>query len=459
MKKFYTAQDVEEAVLRNQKTIMISEIDVVTSVAKEAAAKNGVVFKTLDATTAPILIEDKPYISKSTTSNEIISVPYKGIISDSEVNRWREEFPILKNIIHAANCSQAPQSKRVRNAIESYLDNWNTVGMDWGFWVEEVHKAKVEFAKLINADPEEIAVSTSVSETISSIASSLDYSGKRDKVVTTDIEFPTVAHVWLAHQKYGCKVDFVSSENGQIDISEYERYIDDRTLLTSITHVYYQNGYKQDIEAIAKIAHDKGSLILVDAYQSLGSTPIDVKAMDIDILVSGNLKYLFGIPGIAFMYVNKDLITKLKPAVTGWFGQENPFLFQVRYLDYASDARRFDTGTPTVMTSFAARAGMSIINEVGIEGISDRINMLSEYTIRKALEMGLDVASPYDIRKKGGTTAIRVPGDSHDVEVAMAKRNIIVSARGDVVRIAPHFIIKKSDIDEILKQLKTIIKK
>lgn len=132
-------------------------------------------------------------------------------------------------------------------------------------------------------------------------------------MVVTDMEFPTVDYIWLANQRHGAKVDFVSvNENHEIDISEYERYIDEDTLLTSVTQVYYLNGFKQDVKAIADIAHRKGSLVLVDAYQCLGTEPLDVKAMNIDILVSGCLKYLFGIPGVAFMYVNKQIIQELE---------------------------------------------------------------------------------------------------------------------------------------------------
>ncbi|MHB1393040.1 MAG: aminotransferase class V-fold PLP-dependent enzyme [Clostridia bacterium] len=462
MKRFYTALDVENAASKGEKVIVVSDNDVVTSIAKETADKKGIKFVTQDIrvnsnvnTTKSALVQNS-----NPASTKVTAPPYKGLISEQEVDKWREEFPILKDVVHVANCSQSAQAKRVRGAINKYLDNWLTVGMDWDSWVQEVYEAKVEFAKLINADPSEIAISTSVSEAVSSIASALDYTGKRKKVVVTDAEFPTVDHIWLAHQKYGAKVDFISvDENYQIDINEYERYIDDSTLITSITHVYYMNGFKQDIAKIADIAHRKGSLLLVDTYQCLGTEPVDVKKMNIDILTSGNLKYLFGIPGVAFLYVNKDLISTLKPALTGWFGQENPFLFQTRYLDWASDARKFETGTPPVLTSYAARAGLEIVNEVGVERIKDRIDMLSAHTLNGCLSRGLRCVSPFDVNKKGGTTAIWVSHKmgSHDMEVELRKRNIIASARGDVIRVAPHFYTKPQEIDYVLDQIKQIL--
>lgn len=476
MKRFYTIQDVGDASLNKQQVILINKNDVITSLAKEEAEKKGIKFvvngerddKYTDSNLKKIIktpiiapnIAVSPRNGVNPINKCIIAPTYKGLISEQEVDQWRTEFPILKDVIHVANCSQSAQAKSVRGAIDNYLNNWLTVGMDWDSWVTEVNLAKAEFAKLINADPSEIAISSCVSETISSIASSLDYSGIRNKIVVTDAEFPTVNYIWLAHQKYGAKVDFISvDENHEIDISEYERYIDEKTLLTSVTQVYYLNGFKQDIGKIAEIAHRKGSLLLADCYQGIGTEPIDVKAMNIDILTSGNLKYLFGIPGIAFLYVNKNLVNMLKPAVTGWFGQDNPFKFQTRYNDWANGARRFDTGTPPVLTSYAAKAGIEIVNKVGVERIKDRIDMLSARALQGCLDRSLKCISPFDVNKKGSTTAIWVSDkmDSHSVEIELRKRNIIASARGDVIRIAPHFYTKPEEIDFVLDQLKNIL--
>ena len=469
MKNFFTAQDVDFALYRGEKVIYYDENDTITAAAREYAQSKGVQFlikgqteqqsdtKPSDTDPLPKVKPVKAEYPANTTAQSTAN--RKSYLSEADIERWREEFPILENIIHVANCSQSAQSKRVRNAINRYLDNWLTVGMDWEYWMEEVIKAKAEFAKLINADVSEIAISTSVSEAVASIASAIDYTGKRKKIVTTEAEFPTVSHVWLAHQKYGGKVDFVPVHNGEISMEQYEKYVDEDTVLASITHVYYYNGFKQDIAAIADLCHQKGAIALVDAYQSLGTTPVDVKEMKIDILTSGNLKYLFGIPGVAFLYVNKELNPMLKPAVTGWFGQENPFSFNVRYIDYASDARRFDTGTPPVLTSFAAKAGMEIINEVGVPAISERIDMLSKVAIEGCRSRGLELVSPSDIRKKGGTTAVRLEMDSHLMEKELAERNIIASARGDVIRVAPHFYTKPDEIEHVLDQIKDIIDK
>ncbi len=480
MKKFYTAKDVEDCFSRGEKVIYINREDVLTSIAKETADRRGIKFS-VKSGTEEISSESKssgirtPEVRNTVREdknpglpnrdfavrNQIIAPAYKGLASDQEIERWRSEFPILKTTAHLGNCSQSAQSIRVRNAIEDYLENWLTVGMDWDSWVEEVNLAKAEFAKLINAEPSEIAVSSCVSEAVSSVANSLDYSGKRKKVVVTDAEFPTVDYIWLANQRYGAKVDFIAvNENHQIDIEEYEKHIDEDTLITSITQVYYLNGFKQDVAKIAEIAHRKGSLILVDAYQCLGTEPLDVKKMNIDMVTSGCLKYLCGIPGIAFLYINKDLVSKFKPTVTGWFGQTNPFLFQTRYNDWSDTASRLDTGTQPILNAYAARAGLSIINEVGVEKIKDRIDMLSAYSLKGCLDRELTTISPFDVSKKGGTTAIICSHkiNSHDMEAELRKRNIIGSGRGDVIRIAPHFYSTKDEIDYALDMISAMLR-
>jgi selenocysteine lyase/cysteine desulfurase len=275
-------------------------------------------------------------------------------------------------------------------------------------------------------------------------------------VVTTEAEFPTVGHVWLAHARYGLEVEFIPVRDGAIELDEYEGRVDERTLIVSATHVYYQNGFKQDVKRIAEIAHRAGAPLHVDAYQSLGTCRVDARALDIDILVSGNGKYLLGVPGVAFIYVKEELVGRLEPALTGWFGRVDPFAFDPKTLDYAADARRLEVGTPPVFAAVAARAGMELIEEAGDRRIEARIDELSSYSIEAAAAHGLEYAGPADVREKGATTAIRVP-DPHEVQELLKERRVVASARGDVMRIAPHFFTTTEDIDRALTELRSVL--
>lgn len=377
-----------------------------------------------------------------------------------DIASWRRRIPILGTLIPMNNCSQAPQLDATREAAEAYLESWNQAGMDWDTWMAETYRAKEEFARLVNASPDDIAVASSVSEATAALASALDLTGPRRTVVTTEAEFPSVAHVWQAHAKHGLDVGWVPLRDGIVQLDDYDRAIDERTLLVSATHAYYQNGFVQDVAAIAAKAHERGALVYVDAYQSLGTRPVDVKAMDLDFLASGNLKYLLGVPGIAFLYVRPDLVEGLEPAVTGWFGRADPYAFDVRGLDWAPTAARFDTGTPPVVNAYISRAGMSVINEVGPSAIQAWTQVLTARLIDGGRARGLTLYGIDDPARKTPSTAFVCPeGESHHVEELLRRRGILAAARGPVIRLAPHFYNTVDDVDQALDALQAVLEK
>lgn len=374
-----------------------------------------------------------------------------------DIPAWRSQFPVLERTVHLANCSQSPQSLRVRKAVEGYLDDWKENPMNWEKWMADVASSKQEFARLINGLPDEVSFHSSASQAIVAVASSLDYSGKQNKVVVTEADFPTMIFIWKACRRLGVDLGILPAVDGGIDPSTYERAVDERTLITCVPQVYYQNGFKQDIAAIAEIAHDKGSLVFVDAYQGLGTEPVDVKAMGIDILVSGNLKYLLGMPGSAYLYVREELIPSMNPTATGWLGQKDPFAFHIHDFRYAPDARRFDTGTPIIAAAYAAMEGMRIINEVGVSNIKPWIDELSRHALREIEKRGFETTSPRDVTRKGAITSINV-ASPHAVEAKLKERGVFVSARGPVIRLAHHFFVTPEDIDRALDAIEEIVR-
>jgi selenocysteine lyase/cysteine desulfurase len=212
----------------------------------------------------------------------------------------------------------------------------------------------------------------------------------------------------------------------------------------------------QDITALATRVHAHGALLYVDAYQTLGTVPVDVRAANVDFLAAGNLKFLMGVPGIAFLYVRRELIERLRPTVTGWFGRSNPFAFEVKKLDWSSTAARFDAGTPPVVNAYIARAGMQIINEVGVAPIREWLEVLGQRLMDGGQARGLTLHGTADMGRKTATTAFVVP-DSHDVEVAMRARGVLPAARGPVIRLSPHFYSSLDDVDTALDVLASVI--
>ncbi len=376
-----------------------------------------------------------------------------------DIDAWRARIPLVRHAIPMNNCSQAPQTDATRAAADAYLESWGRDGMDWDAWVEEVELARASFARLINADVDEVAVTSSVSHAASAFASALTFDGDRPRVVASAAEFPTVGHVWLAQESRGAQVEWVPlSVNATIDSAEYGSRIDERTRVVSACHAYFVNGFKHDIAEIAHVAHTRGALLFVDAYQTLGTEPIDVKALGVDALAGGTLKYLMSCAGIAFLFVRRDLAEQLRPTVTGWFGRANPFAFDATSLDWAAGARRFDGGTPPIINAYIARAGLEIIHEVGPTNIAAWTRALSERLVAGGAERGLTLSGTGNPACKAPTTAFVVGEDSASVERAMRARGVIPSARGNVIRLSPHFYSTFDDVDRALDTLVAVMR-
>jgi len=370
-----------------------------------------------------------------------------------DLESWRREIPLAASMVLMNHCSQAPQCARTRAAAEAYLESWNRKGTAWDEWLDEVERSRAAFAAIVSAPPGEVAVSTSVSHATASVASALDFTGSRKRIVACDGEFPTVGHVWRSHERFGASIDWVPLRGGTTAVDDWESRIDDRTLLVSIPHGLYGTGARHDVAAIASIAKERGALVYVDAYQTAGTRPIDPRAMGADFLAAGTLKYLMGVPGIAYLWIRGEIVEQLEPAITGWFGRVDPFAFDARRLDWPAAGRRFDTGTPGVVNAYVARAGMEMLTEIGLSRIGAWTEALAARLIEGGLDRGFEIIGPDDPARRTPSTAFRCDGDSHDIEKTLRERGVIASARGPAIRLAPHFYSSFDDVDRALEAL------
>ena len=369
-------------------------------------------------------------------------------------SRLRTEYPTLARKTYLSSCSLCLLSDRVRGALDRYMDLWTEHGASaWvPGWIEEIQAVRREFAAVINAEADEVAVMPSISSCLAAISSSLDLS-EGDQVVTSELDFPTVAQSFLARDRTGVDTRILRSKDRvRIDLDQFESAIGERTAIVATSRVYFTSGYIQDVAAIASMAHKKGRMLLVDDYQATGQVPIDVKAAGVDILLSGGLKWLLGGPGIAYMYVRRDLVPRLSPTVAGWFGNRDQFSFNPHEMVFRDDAARFETGTPSVAAVYSGAEGLRIVNEISPEAIRERTSEIASHLVTRLREEGFDLRTPDDPDRHASITMVEVE-DPQAVVAGLARRDVIVDARPGAVRLSPYFYNNLEDIETAVSAL------
>ena len=359
-------------------------------------------------------------------------------------DRIRHRFPIFERLVYVNSCSQGALSDAVRDSYAAYLRDWEEQGAPWEYWVEREGAARAAFAGLVNADPDEIAVTTSLSAGVSALASGLRYAG-RSKIVTTELEFPTVGQIWHAQESRGARVVHVP-------LDQFEQAIDDDTAVVSITHVSYRTGEMIDVQAVVRLAHERGALVLLDAYQSAGSVPLDVKELGVDFLAAGTVKYLLGSAGLAFFYCRREILERAWPTATGWFADEDIFAMDIHDYSPAQTARRFQAGTPPIPSIYAGIAGIELIESIGIEETREHVLNLNAHLIAGVDELGGTVVTPKKRKRHGALICVKST-DVDELVAALGRWGIVTSERDGNVRISPHAYNSLEDIDLVLEAL------
>ena len=369
--------------------------------------------------------------------------------SSSLDERIRHRFPILERQVYVNSCSQGALSDAVRDSYGAYLRDWDEHGSPWEYWVERSESARAAFARLINADPDEVAVTTSNSAGIDALVSGLRFDQGRSKVVVSDFEFPTVGQIWHAQELRGARVVHVPAEGAEIPLEHFNEAIDEDTLLVSITHVCFRNGSRIDVEAVTRMAHERGALVLLDAYQSVGSLPVDVRALGVDFLAAGVLKYLLASAGLGFFYCRGEHVQQIFPTATGWFADEDIFKMDIYDYSPAPTARRFEQGTPPVPSIYAGIAGIELMQEIGIAETAEHVNRLNERLIAGVSELGGRVVTG---SRRGALICI-ASTDAPGLVARLAADGIVTSSRDGNLRVSAHCYNSTVDIDAVLAAL------
>jgi len=369
---------------------------------------------------------------------------------------WRAEFPSLETSVHLISHSLGAMPRRTRDRLNEYADVWTTRSIrawEEGWWEMPITVGNL-VGQIIGAGPGEVTMHPNVSICQSIVASCIDFSGKRNKIVSEGLNFPSNFYV---HHQTGARVVSVPSEDGiTIPQDKLLAAIDEETALVSVSHVIFKSAFVQDLAAIVRRAHQMGALVMADLYQSAGTLPIDVRGLDVDFATGGSVKWLCGGPGAGYLYVRRDLWPKLEPKVTGWMAHKRPFEFESGQIDYADDAFRFLTGTPAIPALYAARSGYEIINQVGVPAIREKSLRQTQRLMELAEDAGFRVNTPRNPLHRGGTVTVDVP-DGKTVTKELLRRDILIDYRpGAGIRIAPHFYTNDEEIELVIGQIREI---
>jgi kynureninase len=377
-----------------------------------------------------------------------------------ELLEWRKEFPSLENTVYFISHSLGAMPRRTRERLNEYADMWSTRSIrawDEGWW-EMPRTVGDLVGKIIGADAGSVVMHQNVSICQSLILSCLDFSGKRNKIVSESMNFSSNLYIYHAMEKQGARFVTVPSEDGiTIPLEKMLAAIDEETLLVSVSHVLFRSSYIQDLQALTKRAHEVGALIVADVYQAAGTVPLNVKDLNLDFATGGSVKWLCGGPGAGYLYVRPDLWATLEPRNTGWLAHKNPFDFVVGPTEYADDIYRFLNGSPNVPGMYAAMSGYEIINEVGVENIRAKSQRQTTKLIELAEEAGFKINCPRRAEARGGTVVIDVP-NGYAVTKELLRRDFLVDFRpGAGIRMAPHFYTKDEELQLIIREVKTIL--
>ncbi len=384
---------------------------------------------------------------------------------DELAKKYRSHFPILESSCYMISNSLGAMPREVEKELLHYTNEWQTEGVEaWHSWFPLVDTVSGLFGKIIGAEAEDVTLIHNLTVGSALIASCLDFSGKRNKVVFTELHFPTISYLWHGWQKYGAKVHLVKSDDGfHVDTQKIIDAIDEETLIVPISHVYFRSGGLQNIKAIIDKAHSVGALVMVDSYQSAGVVPIDVKALNVDILAAGVLKWLCGGPGAAFMYVRRDLHERFRPAIRGWLGDKDPFEFTMPDVNFAQGMHRFLTSSIQVPCLYTAVPSLKMIGEIGVEVIREKSLGLTQRIIDRADEYGFKVNSPREANRRGGALTIDPNGitksklDTKQINEELIRRRFTTDYRPPFgIRIAPHFYNTLEEVDAIMEEMRKI---
>ncbi len=376
-------------------------------------------------------------------------------MSSDPLLRWRKEFPTLRDSVHLISHSLGAMPRSAVDRLREFTDAWQRDSIQaWHDWLPRVTASGDEIGALLGAPPGTVVLHQNVSSLMAIVLSSFDFRGPRRKIVSTDMNFPSVHYVLKEQERLGAKLHLVRSRDRiTVETEDFIRAIDDRTLAVVIELVLFRSGYIQEAKEIVRAAHRKGALAILDAYQAVGAIPVDVADLGCDFLMGGSVKWLCGGPGAAYLYARKSVMNRLEPRDCGWFSHKKPFDFVLDRIDYRSDVMRFMGGTPGVPALYSSAAGRAILRSIGIGAIRRKSLRQTQILMDLADERGFRLNTPRDPRRRGNMVCVDFPG-AERAHLELLKRRFLIDYRpGSGIRISPHFYTRDDEVHAIFAEI------
>ena len=374
--------------------------------------------------------------------------------------KWRGDFPILERTTYMISNSLGAMPRSVYREMQAYCDAWSQRGVrawEEGWWEMAVDVGD-KLAPLIGAAPHEISLHQNVTLIQAIISSCFDFRGPRNKVVLTDLEFPSIQYFYYEQRRNGARVELVRHDDPvRLNLEAFLAAIDETTLLVPISQVLFRSAYIVDAQAVIEKAHRVGAHVVLDLFQAAGTISVDVRRLGADFAVGGVLKWLCGGPGVGYLYVREDLRAKLAPAIAGWSAHKRPFAFETGAIDAREDSYRYLNGTPHIPALYACQPGLDILNQAGIEAIREKSKRMTARLFEAAKSQGWRVNTPENPAERAGTVSVDCP---HAAEVCreLVAREILVDYRPKAgVRLSPHFYNREEECDLAIAQIGDIL--
>ncbi len=370
-----------------------------------------------------------------------------------DLRRYRPEFPITDEYVYLNHAAVSAPALRTTKAVESFLSQLSHEGIiNYPQWIKRVEATRALFAEIINADPDEIAFMGNTSQGISTIASGLTWNSG-DKVLIPRPEFPANVYPWMNLERDGVEVRFVDRQNGRISVRELEKAVVPGTRLISVSSADYMTGYRCDLEELGRFCRQKGLFFCVDAIQTLGVVPMDVQKANIHFLATGSHKWLLSTMGCGALYISKEVNDQLHPEQVGWHSVLDAENFLRFRLDLRPDARRFEPGTMNVAGIYALGAALDLLLEAGIENIFQKVKGLNDLFYEGLQERSLPVVTSMAEPERSGILSFSPSRDAKETHRFLMKKKVMVSERGGMIRLSPHFYNDSNDVSGFFKAL------